>query len=328
MDKNIRRQFNRNIFIEMLSFWELPVEKTRELDGFESFIYETDYKGERAVLKISHTDRREIEDLEGEIDYTEFLFDNGVNVPEILHSRTDKAVHLIEAEKGCFTGVLYSFLPGKPAEKTDWNSGLPNKIGRFMGKMHSLSQIYEMKQGRRPDIFEEFGPTFKGNLDERDGKIQERVDAIYKEFQSIPRNKENWGMIHVDFHGGNFHLKDGTIHLFDFDDCQYSWFSHDIAMALFYVLPHHCEKKEDVDWGHDFLNDLLSGYRKEKALSEEELHRIPLFLKLRELELYALIKRSFDMDDLDPWSESYMKGRKEKLEQDLPYFPLDFNRIN
>ena len=58
------------------------------------------------------------------------------------------------------------------------------------------------------------------------------------------------------------------------------------------------------------------------------LEEIPAFLKLRELELYAVINRSFDLDDLDPWTASFMNGRKARLEGDAPYFDLDVGRLD
>ncbi|MBN2658049.1 MAG: hypothetical protein JXR86_13400 [Spirochaetales bacterium] len=58
-----------------------------------------------------------------------------------------------------------------------------------------------------------------------------------------------------------------------------------------------------------------------KMYSEE----IPDFQKLREMELYAVIKRSFDLNNLDPWCSSFMNGRKKRLEEEVPFFPLDLS---
>ena len=49
-----------------------------------------------------------------------------------------------------------------------------------------------------------------------------------------------------------------------------------------------------------------------------ELH----FLKLREMDLYIVIHRSLDLDDLDPWCASFMDNRKVKIENDVPYVEL------
>jgi len=325
MDKKTRSMFNHQIFDRILSFWQLDKEKTEELKGFESFIYKTEYRGTPAVLKISHTDRRSIKNLEGEIEFTQFLGSRDLRVPEILSNEEGRTICEAKAERGHFTGVLYSYLEGTPPGDEDWNSQLAEKIGRMLGRMHKMTKDFTPRERKRPDIFEEFGPTFGNYLDDEDNLVVERIQTLYQELKSFPQTKENWGMVHVDFHGGNFSLYQGEIGLFDFDDCQYSWFAHDIAMALFYMLPPRVTTEEDLQRGHDSLNQLLSGYLKENSLSGKELIRIPLFLKLREMELYALIKRSFDLNDLDPWCANYMNGRKDNLEKDEPFFPLDLS---
>lgn len=327
MDKKIRNQFNNEIFEEILSFWNLPKGETEELDGFESFIYSTRIGDKKAVLKISHTERRSIADLEGEIDFTQYLYSNNIRVPNIYKSNTGQTIHTVKAEKGMFTGVLYSFLEGSPANQENWNPLFWEKIGQLMGRLHNLSRNYSIGKGQRPTVFDEFGPAFDDNLDEKDTLIRRKVDSLYGMLKALPQNRDNWGMIHVDIHRGNFHINEGEIALFDFDDCQYSWYVHDIAMAFFYALPHNCDETGQIEKGHQFLKSFLTGYRREASIDSADIQKIPLFLKLRELELYALIKRSFDLNNLDPWCSSYMKNRKYRLENDIPYFPLDTDTV-
>jgi len=47
-------------------------------------------------------------------------------------------------------------------------------------------------------------------------------------------------------------------------------------------------------------------------------------MKLREIDLYIAIHRSFDLDDLDPWCASFMRDRKYKIEHDVPYVDMSF----
>ena len=43
----------------------------------------------------------------------------------------------------------------------------------------------------------------------------------------------------------------------------------------------------------------LTGYSRENPLETRRLNGIPYFLKLREIDLYAVIHRSFDVENLD-----------------------------
>jgi hypothetical protein len=52
------------------------------------------------------------------------------------------------------------------------------------------------------------------------------------------------------------------------------------------------------------------------------------FLKLREIDLYVVIHRSFDVNKVDDlWAARYMKGRKQRIENDVPYIDLDFESL-
>jgi len=51
-------------------------------------------------------------------------------------------------------------------------------------------------------------------------------------------------------------------------------------------------------------------------------------LKLREIDLYGVIHRSFDVDNLeDPWVAMYMEDRKQRIENDMPYIEFDFTSL-
>ena len=69
----------------------------------------------------------------------------------------------------------------------------------------------------------------------------------------------------------------------------------------------------------------MEGYRRENTIAPEWLGQIPNFLKMREIDLYIVIHRSFDLDDLDPWCTSFMDNRKYKIENDVPYLMLDWD---
>ncbi len=199
-----------------------------------------------------------------------------------------------------------------------------------MGKLHALSNSFTPSQPRfrRFDIeddFVEMVETAKKHLPETDESViaayQENLDAI----RSLPKNDAVYGLCHVDFHGGNFFLTDdGKITLFDFDDCQYAWFIYDVAMALFYNLPHNCQSPEDLAAAKTFLREFWSGYSAEFDLDEGWLQAIPLFLRLREIDLYIVIHRSMDLDDLDPWCASFMDRRREKILANTPYCDIDY----
>jgi Ser/Thr protein kinase RdoA (MazF antagonist) len=280
------------------------------------------------VLRLGHSFRRSLDATSGEVDFINYLADDGLSVPRALPSREGALVEPVRARQGHFVAVLFERAPGGFVRQEGWNDELFVSMGAYLGQLHALSRRYAPERRLRPDIFEESVPLLDDFIPQQDSVIRDRANELIERLRALPQDAQGYGMIHVDFHRGNFFVHDGQVWLFDFDDCQYSWFVHDIAMALFYALPHRCSSSQDVQRGHNFLRRFLAGYYRENELDRDWLKEIPAFLKLRELELYAAINRSFDLDNLDPWTASFMEGRKARLEEGAPYFELDVDGLD
>ena len=100
---------------------------------------------------------------------------------------------------------------------------------------------------------------------------------------------------------------------------------NDIAIVLFYAA---MWEESAGGFTKEFMRYFLRGYSRENQLDPSWLKEIPYFLKLREIDLYALIHRSFDVENLDdPWCAGYMRGRKDFIEGNVPYIDFDFESL-
>jgi Ser/Thr protein kinase RdoA (MazF antagonist) len=134
-------------------------------------------------------------------------------------------------------------------------------------------------------------------------------------------------MIHgeVDWINYLFVDDDYVMTLFDFDDCVYGHLVYDIAMVLFYI----------AGWGGDdvpgftgrFMPVFFQGYREHNHLDPAWLKEIPHFLKLREIDLFATILFTMGETPEDAWCARYMKGRREKIERDVPFIKFDWETL-
>ena len=76
------------------------------------------------------------------------------------------------------------------------------------------------------------------------------------------------------------------------------------------------------------MSHFLKGYLNFFPLDLELLKEIPYFLKMREFELYSVIQRDFDPDNIeDSWVKRFMHNRKINIEYDVPYIYLDFDSL-
>jgi Ser/Thr protein kinase RdoA (MazF antagonist) len=331
VDKRIRELYDDSILDEALARYGIAKDEVQLLDGFESYIYEYRKDGKRYVLRVSHSLHRASDAIQGELEWLNYLVDGGVPAARAVRSERGSLVEPIPVADGShFTAVSFEWAQGDHATREQWQSGLPVRLGQIVGRMHALTKDFEPSEPRfkRHAWYDDYPEGFAERyLSPDDGVVVEKLDQVLVHLYELPQDRDSYGLIHVDVHGGNFFVDgEGQITLFDFDDCQYAWFAYDIAMALFYAISHDCVSEEDVAQAKGFFEQFMQGYRRENEIDPQWLAQVPYFLKLREIDLYILIHRSLDIDNLDPWCASYMKDRKRKIAHDVPYVVLDWER--
>lgn len=328
MEQAIRDQYNDAILEEAIRRFGISRDQVRDIGGFESYVYEYCKKQLPYILRISHSLRRSVDQIRGEVEWINYLKDHGLNLSRAILSEAGRLVEVIGEPDSYFSAVSFEKAPGQHVTREDWNPTLFKKLGQYMGKMHAITKHYTpsesaIKRMEWDDELVDFAEKF---LQPSDAGVVEKYNRLLDYLRQLPKDHDSYGLIHVDMHRGNFFVDQGEIYLFDFDDSQYGWFVYDIAIALFYAVPHHCESKEDLDAARRFYESFMEGYSEENTLDHKWLKEIPYFLKLREMDLYVVINRSFDLNNLDPWCESYMRNRKYKIENDIPYVDLGFAR--
>lgn len=330
MEREIKEQYTNKIFIEIISKYGFEKNNVKLLDGFESFIYECVLDKHEYILRISHTGlRRSKHQVLAEVDFINYLSDNGVPVAKAIPSPQGNMFEPSESNP-LFVGVLFEKAKGHPPKKEFWQPTFIERYGKITGRMHRLTKAYEPPSPvcRRPDGMEDLEGFAEKFLPPGQTDVIREWNNLLDTLRRLPKKKKDYGLIHQDLHSGNFFVDDdGDLKIFDFDDCQYFWFSHDIAMALFYVVPHNCMKIVDLDNAGFFLKHFLAGYRRENDLEQRWILEIPTFLRLREMELYIAIHRSMDLNALDSWCASFMKDRKERILDKVPYVNIDFNEL-
>ena len=117
---------------------------------------------------------------------------------------------------------------------------------------------------------------------------------------------------------------DGKVIPFDFDDAEYNFFANDIAVSLYYLLNCKHRQKNKRDFAAYFLEHYLKGYETENHIETEDLHYIPLFLKLRSLLLYIIIREVFDWTKFDEKQLKKRRIHKGYLVQDVDVLDYDW----
>jgi Ser/Thr protein kinase RdoA (MazF antagonist) len=329
LDARIKQRYSPAILEKVAGCYRITADRLTLLDGFESFIYSFEEQGKGYILRVAHSLRRSEAMILGEADWINFLALGGVNVAKVIPSRNGRLVETVgDGFGGEFLATVFDRAPGKPAWEVGWRYSLYQNLGQMIGRMHTLTKPYHPSDPRafRPQWDDPIILMDEAWLPDEEEISREKYRKIVDWCQTIPKHKDDYGLIHFDAHAGNYFIDQrGQIHLFDFDDCHYSWFSNDIAIVLFYMV---MGTEDTAAFTINFMRQFILGYQRENQFKAGWLPQIPMFLKMREIDLYGVIHRSCDVDHLsDEWDIRYMKNRKEKIEDDVPYIDLDFSSL-
>ncbi len=299
-------------------------------------VYEFELAGKEYILRIAPPDEEfDFAALQSVLAWMAFLAEKGAPVSRVVSSRQGGRVEQLEQDGGLHQVTVFEKIPGILGEElgpADWTPVLYRELGRVTGRLHALAPDYiPLESLRRPqwdEVANNYNPA--ANVDPELTLIWEKRAAVLDHLRTLPKTPDCYGLIHGDFHGGNFLVNDErtAIHVIDFDDCFYGWYMMDIAMHLFdqTVLYSGSDKSE---FAVRLWHELLAGYQLEKPLSAFWAAQLPYFLKLLELGLYVQVYRFYDPEKSDPdsWVGKFMPGRRARIEQDRPCLEIDFNDL-
>jgi Ser/Thr protein kinase RdoA (MazF antagonist) len=296
----------------------------------ENAIYEYRRDGAAHLLRVTPAHRRSREQVLAEVRFIRYLNENGgpavtLDFPRdgglvITEGRGDDAVNVYSYRKA----------PGGFPGDEAWGRDLFLKMGREVGKLHSLSSRYVPEGEPRMQWFEDEDLARVCGCPSHEGKIAQRCRDLIERLKAVEANAGNYGLIHGDIHAGNMAIEEGRLVLFDFDDCQYDFFLKDVANALFFAhwypdmtggatRQHH----EDTGFAEAFLDAFLEGYRESYDVDAAVYEHLQEMLMLQRCLLWGILHE--EKDDLGSWEGVHARWTAEILDE-VPFVDLDFRR--
>jgi len=310
-----------------------------DYEGAANLVYEYALDGMPLILRMSFRPERSFDQIQAELHFVNYLAEQGVRVSVPVASRRGSQVETIKAAGIDFQ--IVSFIKGKGMRVPDngyrYREGVPieeyfQNWGQVLGEMHHATQQYQPlnQQVRRPEWFglHQSRLSIVESLPDDLQLVRRRIRSTLAELQSLPKDRDSFGLIHGDFNDGNFSVdySNGDITVFDFDDCCYFWFMYEIACAweggigrvMFGGLQ---ERKDFMEW---YMEQVMAGYERENVLSDSWLEKLPLFIRLIQIEEFLHYAQYLNDPD-----ESVAAGLNYKikcLEEEIPYMGF-FDRI-
>ncbi len=283
------------------------------------------------ILRITSVNHRSKDEIIGEIDFITFLSNNGVNVAIPIPALSNDMVTEHDFENGIAFAVAFTIADGMQWEEQERvDRDYIEYIGRELGRIHKCSQNYIINNGNPRRQYDENQHLVKAYdiFENYNSDLSKAYKQFMDQLPQVPKTKENYGLTHGDFMFSNYTLaEDKKVTVYDFDECEYSWFISDIATFLYFHLisAEPSKTAEKIEGAEEVIVNFMLGYLTENNLPLEELKQLDIFFKLREYMLLSSVlehDKSFGM-----WGELLIPVALNRLITNRLFVDIDVNLI-
>lgn len=312
----------------LLNNWDYDVDSEELFQFFRisaNAIYPLRIRGNICYLRFSPVSEKLKENVQAELAFIDYLHCQGYPAMEVMKSRSGEAVVEKETPWGDYYASVFKRVVGKQISQTDFNDEIMFAYGAALGELHALSRKYENPSVRRwthLDVFDWIGETLvELGLDQE--PMQELV-LLKREFEQLPVNLDNYGLIHFDFEPDNVFYDESNqqCSVIDFDDAMYQWYVMDIVQALAAI---------QDETGKDDISDLeaqfLDGYRNKFAIDNQLFSMKPLFRRFANLYQFTRVARVMQerWENEPDWMVSLRGKLQRSLLEDARLFGNEIN---
>lgn len=281
---------------QCVDHWGLVPEKTELIRDGINHVFATEFvNGDPVIIRIGDGAFHERGEIMGELLWLDHLIRHGCTVTTPIPSRSGELLETIELDEGTMHVCCFKRFGGRnlnPATDPEWNDELFLKLGQEIGRIHRASDELQLpaKYDRRP-WHESKLDHFPDPLPEVfNPQVVDAMRTFIDELRDRPTTPRHYGLVHQDFHKGNFLVEDGQVQVIDFDLGCYGWRMMDLGVLLHvsYYNPSLKVPNASKLAGH-VLAMMVKGYRDEYTLDREQLEMVGDMILLHTILHYNIM---------------------------------------
>ena len=327
MKEDIVSLLQPELVAEAANQWN-ATEEAVLLDDVTNFVYVFKSQKERRILRLTHSSHHTEDEIIAELDWVNFLIQHGVPANRPLLSGNNRLTERFPVQDSYFIAVVFEYAPGHIIDRAnpqEWNPPLFQTLGRTMGRMHRVTKQYNpqhLREKRSHWYEDELLRDASDYLPPDQKQAATDLEKLLTRFNHATPTLNDYGLVHSDVNTTNFHVNDGQITLFDFDDCAYNWFINDIAVTM----PLYSDLFAKAGWETElmeFFKWYVRGYCEENHLDEGWLEYLPASLQLQNIiTLIACHQSNVPNSQYRSFYELVLKI----YQQGHPLFSFDFRK--
>jgi Ser/Thr protein kinase RdoA (MazF antagonist) len=329
--KKWRLNQDKNVLYQLSELYGIsPKDLSPVTGGLVNIIYEFKKNGKWYIIRLSTNKiRREVQ---SELEWICFLHENGVSVSKPVPSLRNNLIEAVQYQERELLCVSYIKAIGKSIlkdaeylELSLWNKELWVLLGQTMGKLHEITKTYTPTISLTEYKHIDDNPIFNKDAFSYQPKLKAKFFVLSKKILTLSRPKNAYGLVHNDINPWNFVLSNDGLTLFDFDDCGYDWYIHDIATTITMFSTYILSSGQYSTFQH-FIRAFWRGYNAECFLDPYWISLIPLFLRFRLFSDYFSFNRMYKQEDFAPEDMNFfrciIKDLEQRIYSDRPFIDL------
>lgn len=266
-------------------------------EGGRNLVYICSRNGEKKyVLRISALGDRTEEEYLAETEFVRYLARNGAPVADVIPSVRGKLVERMEQDGTTVFITLFEYAKGMLLSDNGYRyregASLDEyfyNTGKALGAIHRLSKQYRPVHRRKAFSEKYTAEYIECLIPDSYADLKWAVCRRLEEYKALPKDPDNYGLVHFDFCDGNYHvdLETGDITVFDFDNCIHCWYMFDLAHLWTHGVGwyrHIQSAAQRMACMNHYFEKILEGYQSETDVSEAMLEKLPLFIDMTIIE--------------------------------------------
>ena len=306
------------------------VEFIREL---HNYAYKVICPDNSFILRITSERHRSINQISSELDFQLYLYKNGAAVVSPLLTVDNKSVLFVTVDNQAFYIAAFSWANGQnwDGRSSDSTPEKLKNIGKELGKIHRLARDYKPERAEKRRLWNESQHLIKAYELFRayDEKLYSAFVEYMNEMSDLPIDSDVFGLTHGDYQLSNYMIdENGHITVFDFDECEYSWYATDIAIWV------HCfllsddptkliTKAEDAEM---MLYYLIAGYITENKLNRDVIMNLQPLFTMRDFVYLSTILENKSKGAHNKWGDDFISTCLDRILNKKPFLEFDISK--
>ncbi len=323
MDGDTLREIRSEILPVIAQIYPMQVWTLEELGGYRNWVCQISCGDAPLVLRVTPASHRSLRELDAEVTLVATLYEHNVpvaapvelpGVPRISRVTLGERVYYITAfEKAA--GLTWNEMRQGPREYRE--------AGRVLAKIHRVTEALSGPVHRAAWDGNDYIRNAKRVLPPEKRWVLPQMGALVDELRSLPRDEQEYGLVHGDYHFANMLYAPTGLTVIDFDEAEYHWYAYDLAVYLFYYLLGRDPARMDLTAGGEVWQHFVEGYRTERALPARLAEELPSFLRLREYMLYSSVYEGVSLKPWGEWQRSFIAAAEERFRTGRPFVEVE-----